>query len=213
MNFVSADDLYTSVSYGGVLLNKVVSQLAEMYEAEKAKAATKLDDTNLIEQANKKKPLMRKEAQGNVRVAGVENLLIRLAKCCSPVPGDEIIGFITKGRGLTVHRKDCTNIVNLPEAERGRLMEVEWNIDNAGETYDAEIYIQSTDRKGLFSDISRRCVDMDVNISGVNLRTNSDNTVTILMTLSIANTNQMERVLRTLRQIESVTEVYRARVQ
>ncbi|MDR2156778.1 MAG: bifunctional (p)ppGpp synthetase/guanosine-3',5'-bis(diphosphate) 3'-pyrophosphohydrolase [Clostridiales Family XIII bacterium] len=210
LNFASVDDLYTSVSYGGVLLSKVFGQLQELYEAEKEKNA-KPEDAELIEQVNKKKPVSRRDRQGGLRVSGVDNLLIRTAKCCSPVPGDEIIGFITKGRGLTVHRRDCTNITNLPETERGRLMEVEWNTDDGDGTYDAEIHIQGTDRKGLFSDISRRCVDMDVNISGANLRTNNDGTVTILMMLSIANTNQMEKVLRTLRQIDSVTDVYRAR--
>ncbi|MDR1028711.1 MAG: bifunctional (p)ppGpp synthetase/guanosine-3',5'-bis(diphosphate) 3'-pyrophosphohydrolase [Clostridiales Family XIII bacterium] len=210
MNFASVDDMYTSISYGGVLLSKVVGRLLDLYETETEKDA-KRDDAALIDRTNKRNATVRKTPPGDVRVAGVDNLLIRLAKCCSPVPGDEIIGFITKGRGLTVHRKDCSNIAGLPEAERGRLMEVEWNAGDREGSYDAEIYIRSDDRKGLFSDISRRCVDMDVNISGVNLRTNSDSTVTILMTLSIANTNQMEKVLRMLRQIESVTEVYRAR--
>ncbi|MDR1953932.1 MAG: bifunctional (p)ppGpp synthetase/guanosine-3',5'-bis(diphosphate) 3'-pyrophosphohydrolase [Clostridiales Family XIII bacterium] len=209
MNFASVEDLYMSISYGGVLISKVVGRLQDLYDVEKDKEI-KPGDEELIEKANKKKTVS-KGPQGDVRVAGVDNLLIHLGKCCSPVPGDEIIGFTTKGRGLTVHRKDCTNIVNLPESERGRLIEVEWNISDKEGTYDAEIYIQSSDRKGLFSDISRRCVDMDVNISGVNLRTNTDDTVTILMTLSIANTSQMEKVLRTLRQIESVTDVYRAR--
>jgi GTP pyrophosphokinase len=143
----------------------------------------------------------------------VDNLLIRLAKCCSPVPGDNIIGFITKGNGLSVHRRDCTNIVHMPDAERARLMEVSWDRpekENGG-TYNADIHIIAEDRKGLFSDISRKCLDLDVNIAGVNLRTDGDvGSASILLTLSIKDTTQMERVLRTLRLVESVTDVFRA---
>jgi GTP pyrophosphokinase len=214
MNFGSAEELYTSASYGGAIVSKIIAQLLVYYEAEQSKES-KPDDEELIARTNKKKEQSRPrvEGKGDVVVEGVDNLLIRLAKCCSPVPGDEIVGFITKGRGISVHRTDCTNIRGLPEQEKGRLMTVSWDISDKGGIYNADIFIQAGDRKGLFSDISRACLDMDVNIAGVNLKTNNDGTANILLTLSISNTGQMEKILRNLRQIESVMDVYRARTQ
>jgi GTP pyrophosphokinase len=214
MNYANADDLYSAVSHGGVPVSKLIAQMKEYYDEEIADKE-KDEDAALIEKANKKRRKAPENLrQGAVYVEGVDNLLIRLARCCSPVPGDDIVGFITKGRGLTVHRSDCTNIVNLPEQEKARLMEVHWNTaekTGAG-IYNADLYVEAVDRKGLFSDISRKCVDMDVNIAGVNLKTdNDDGTAQILLTLSIKDTTQMEKILRTLRQIESVTDVYRAR--
>jgi GTP pyrophosphokinase len=140
----------------------------------------------------------------------VENPLVHLARCCGPLPGDEIIGFVTKGNGVSVHRRDCPNILSVKDSEKGRLLEVEWNDRSVRGAYDADFSIVAEDRKGLFSDISRRCADMDVNISGAKLSTEADGTARILLTLSISGKQQMEKVLRSLRQIESVTEVYRA---
>lgn len=209
MNFASAEDLYTAVSYGGVLVSKVIQHLQAYYDEEK-KVAKGMEDEALLEKASKKSAPARRN-EGDVRVAGMDDLLTRLARCCAPVPGDEIIGYVTKGKGVAIHRTDCTNIVHLPESERDRLQSASWNTDVGDGTFNADIIIQSDDRKGLFSDISRKCVDMDVNISGVNLRVNVDGTVTIHMTLSIMGVGQIEKVLRTLGQIESVSEVYRAR--
>jgi len=148
-----------------------------------------------------------------VIVEGMSGMMVRLARCCSPVPGDAIVGFITKGRGVSVHRKDCPNMrgVTESESERGRLLRVEWDTTKDFGMFDAEFSILADDRKGLFSDISRACVEMDVNISGVNLKTNTDGTVSITMTLSVGSVDEMQKVVRVLSQVESVREVYRAR--
>ena len=140
----------------------------------------------------------------------MDDLLVRYAKCCNPVPGDEIVGFITKGRGISVHRKDCINILSLPESERQRFIEVKWNQNKGDLAFDADINILAEDRKGLFSDLSRACEDMDVNISGVNMKSAKDKIVNITMTLSISNTTQMERVLRQLHTVPGVADVYRS---
>ena len=144
-------------------------------------------------------------------VKGADNLMIRVARCCNPVPGDEIIGFITKGRGIAVHRRDCSNIISLPEADKARFIDVEWEDPKEGKSYNADICIISADRKGIFSDISRACEDMDVHISGVNAKSGKDGTTNITLTLSISGTQQMQRVLRTLRNVQGVSNVYRAR--
>ncbi len=217
LKYPASEDMYTALSYGGVPVSKIIGQLVSFYEEEHKEDLEKhnksvSDEIAEAEKAHKskEKKTRRSSELSNVSVKGVENLLVRLSKCCSPVPGDEIIGFITKGRGVSVHRTDCPNITGLPEEEKGRLIEVEWDIKTSDITYNADIFMKAADRRGLFSDISRVCLDMDVNIHGVNLKTNNDGTVDITMTLQIGNTEQMQSALRKLRAIEGVTDIYRS---
>ncbi|QHI73682.1 RelA/SpoT family protein [Aminipila terrae] len=210
-NLTSHDDLYTQVSYGGAFLGRVAINLISYFHEEKQEELKKSENdiTNITVNEKKKKQNKDKNQTG-VSVKGVDNLLIRFSKCCNPVPGDEIVGFITKGRGISVHRKDCVNILTMPEVERSRFIEVEWDANEDSKSYNADICILSEDRKGLFSDLSRICEDMDVHITGVNAKSAKDQIINITMTLSISNTNQMEKVLRSLRNVPGVADVYRA---
>lgn len=206
-NLASADDLYTAIGAGGVLLSKVVTALLSYYHDDKQSELRRKEKSEQAEETKKK--VKRKEQTG-VTVKGVDNLLIRFSKCCNPVPGDEIIGFITKGRGISVHRKDCINVITLPEDEKQRFIDVEWDKQKENMSYDTDISILAEDRKGLFSDLSRVCEDMDVHIAGVNAKSAKDGVVNITMTLSISNTGQIEKVLRSLRSVQGVVDVYRA---
>lgn len=206
-NLASADDLYTAIGAGGVLLSKVVNALLSYYHDDKQSELRRKEKSEQAEETKKK--VKRKEQTG-VTVKGVDNLLIRFSKCCNPVPGDEIIGFITKGRGISVHRKDCINVITLPEDEKQRFIDVEWDKQKENMSYDTDISILAEDRKGLFSDLSRVCEDMDVHIAGVNAKSAKDGVVNITMTLSISNTGQIEKVLRSLRSVQGVVDVYRA---
>lgn len=206
LNIASSDDLYSSISYGGVLLSKLAIMLIGFYHEEKQLELKKKDEEFAVDERKKE----RISAHTGVTVEGMTDLLIRFAKCCNPVPGDEIIGFITKGRGISVHRKDCINILSLPEKEKQRFIEVEWDLEKSGVSYNADIHILAEDRKGLFSDISRVCEDMDVHIAGVNAKSNKENIANITMTLSLSNTSQLEKVLKQLRVVQGVADVYRA---
>ena len=208
-NFSTVNELYSALSYGGAIVSKVIAKLVEMYQEEYDKKAMPGHEEQIITTAKPKKP--RREERGETRILadGMEGMLVRLSKCCSPVPGDEIIGFITKGKGVSVHRTDCHNIKNLKESDKARLINVEWDSARDLGSYNADISIIANDRKGLFSDISKACLDLDVNIAGVNLKTNSDYTVSIAMTLTISSASEMNKILRTLRGIQSVLEVYR----
>lgn len=206
-NLASADDLYTAIGSGGVLLSKVVTLLLSYYHDDKQ---AELRSKEKKEQSEEGKKKAKKKEQTGVSVKGVDNLLIRFSKCCNPVPGDEIIGFITKGRGISVHRKDCINVLSLPEEERQRFIDVEWDKQKDNMSYDTDINIMAEDRKGLFSDLSRVCEDMDVHIAGVNAKSARDGIINITMTLSISNTGQIEKILRSLRNVQGVADVYRA---
>ena len=137
--------------------------------------------------------------------------MVRLSRCCNPVPGDDIIGFITKGRGISVHRRDCTNITSLPEEEKQRMIEVEWEDLKEGKSYNTDVLIRAVDRKRLLSDISKVCDDLDIDISGVNAKSNKDGQANITLTLSISSTQEMQKVLRSIRNVEGVLNVYRAK--
>ena len=125
------------------------------------------------------------------------------------MPGDDIIGFITKGRGVSVHRSDCTNITSLPDEEKARFIQVEWDIEKAGRSFETDIIITAEDRKGLFSDISKSCEDMNVNIIGVVGKSNTDNTATISLTIQISNVNQIAQLMRRLTSLRGVIDVHR----
>ncbi|MBR5980945.1 MAG: (p)ppGpp synthetase, partial [Firmicutes bacterium] len=167
------------------------------------------EEAKKLAQALKKEK--RAERTRGVSVKGVSDLMIHFAKCCSPVPGDAIVGYTTKGRGVSIHRMDCTNIRALPEVEKLRLIDVSWDDDDSGQNFDADITIVAEDRKGLFSDVSKVCVDMDININGLTLKKDKENICTMDLTLSIANTGDIVKVMARMKQVKSVLEVYRTR--
>ena len=167
------------------------------------------EEAKKLAQALKKEK--RPERTRGVSVKGVSNLMIHFAKCCSPVPGDDIVGYTTKGRGVSIHRTDCTNIRALPEAEKLRLIDVSWDDAESGQDFDAAISLITEDRKGLFSDVSKVCLDMDIDISGLNAKKDKDGTCTMDLTLSLANTDDIVKVMSRMKQIKGVLDVFRTR--
>ena len=204
--FANSEDLYSSIGYGGTIMAKVLELMLKYYEEEKANEQKKNEIKNFVSKSKDNK----KNASG-VSVRGVDNLLIRFANCCNPVPGDIIIGYISKGNGLAVHRADCSNIRALPPEERVRLLEVEWDINKTHSSFEADLTLIADDRKGLFADISRVCDDMDVPITGVMGNVQTDNTVTFTLAVQISNVNQIALLIRRLRSIENMSEVFRGK--
>ncbi|MEE0742445.1 MAG: bifunctional (p)ppGpp synthetase/guanosine-3',5'-bis(diphosphate) 3'-pyrophosphohydrolase [Emergencia sp.] len=214
LNIATMDEVFTQISKGGTILSRYANLLIGYHTEEKRLEQKKEEEKQkrLLENDARKEKLQRDQQENpGIIVKGADNLMIRVSRCCNPVPGDEIVGFITKGRGISVHRKNCSNITSLPEEEKARFIDVEWEDLKIGKSYNADICIISVDRKGLFSDISRACEDLDVHISGVNAKSGKDGLVNITLTLSLAGTQQMQKVQRTLRNVSGVTNVYRAR--
>lgn len=210
LKFPNVEDLYSSLGYGGTMLSKVLDLLVKFYDEEKQAELKKLKEIKNYEHKPSKK---KSENTGGISIKGVDNLLIRLAKCCNPVPGDNIVGFITKGRGVSVHRADCPNITSLPEEERARFIDVEWDIDKQQATFETEVAIVGEDRKGLFSDLSKICEDMDVHITGVMGKSNNDNTASITLTVQISNVNQISQLISRFKSLMGVIDVYRGSAQ
>ncbi|MBR1989002.1 MAG: bifunctional (p)ppGpp synthetase/guanosine-3',5'-bis(diphosphate) 3'-pyrophosphohydrolase [Firmicutes bacterium] len=218
MNFANEEEAFTQLANGGTLMSKFCNLLFSYY-AEDNKTDIKSNEEVMEEikaaearkaKAEKQKRIKDKDRPGII-VKGADNLMIKLAKCCNPVPGDDIVGFITKGRGISVHRCDCSNITSLPEAEKARFIEVEWEDMKMGKSYNADIVIVGQDRKGILSVISKVCDDMDINIAGVNGKADKEGNLNLLITLEIASTQEMQKVLRNLRNIEGIEHVYRAK--
>lgn len=207
------DETYTQIGKGGTTMSKFVNLLLSYYTEDKHLEQKKEEEKQkkLLDGEVKKEKIRKNQENPGIIVKGADNLMIRVSRCCNPVPGDDIVGFITKGRGISVHRKDCSNITSLPDEERARFIEVEWEDLKVGKSYNADICIIGVDRKGIFTDISKACEDLDVHISGVNAKSGRDGMATITLTLSISNTQQMQKVLRTLRNVPDVSNVYRAR--
>lgn len=216
LGYKSTDELYNQLSNGGTLQSKFTNLLlkydTETHELEKEKEQSLLENLHEISEKSQKRALHnkhKKEDNSGVIVEGVDNLMIRIARCCNPVPGDDIVGFITKGRGISVHRKDCDNMKSLSPQEKARFIDVKWDKDTVDKSFDSEITIVAKDQKSMLSSISKICEDMEVNISGLNARADKDETVKINLTLSIKDKNQMEKICRSLKGIPGILEAYR----
>ncbi len=216
MNFANAEEAYAQLANGGTIVSRFANLLLGYY-ADETNSEIKSNEAIMAEikaaetRKARQEKLSRSMDNPGIIVKGADNLMIKLARCCNPVPGDAIVGFITKGRGISVHRCDCSNITALPEAEKQRFIEVEWEDLKLGKSYNADICIIGNDRKGMLSDISRVCEDMEIHLSGVNAKSGKDGSMTMTISLSISSTQEMQKVLRTLRNIAGVTNVYRAK--
>ena len=220
MGFKNTDEMYAALSNGGNVLTRVFNLLSgylkaqqEAQEAEKEK--TLLENLREMSERTEKRlqnQNKKREEKSGVIVEGLDNLMIRIAHCCSPVPGDEIIGYITKGRGITVHRCDCDNLKSLSDEEKDRFIPVKWNVeDDESSTYSTELCVIAKDQKSMISSISKICDDMEVHIDGLNARAERDETVRITLTLGIKDKSQVEKICRSLKGVPGILEAYRAK--
>lgn len=216
MNFATLDEAYKQLAQGGSLISRFAKIIFEQYDQDQQREQEKkrAKEEALLKAAAKSDVRKKKKHQdAGIIVKGMDGLMVRVAHCCNPVPGDDIIGFITKGRGVSVHRKDCPNITSMPESERARFIDVEWKKDEPeDQMYQAAITVVFTDRKGMFSDVSRVCDEMDVNIESVNGRVDKDGRMRLMLSLSIRDINQVEQIMSKMRKIPDVISTYRSGV-
>lgn len=204
------DAVLAAIGHGALKEGQVVNRLAELYERDHKEELTNEEVMASIAEASASKPAQMKSKNGIV-VKGIADLSVRFSKCCSPVPGDEIVGFVTRGRGISIHRTDCINIVSLPESESVRLIDAEWQTgdDQKKERYIAELKIFANDRKGLLVDVSKAFTEKNIGIISLNTRTNKQGQATMQVSFEVSGREELARMIDKLSGIESVIDIVR----
>ncbi|EOT30622.1 RelA/SpoT family protein [Enterococcus saccharolyticus] len=211
-NYHTEDDLFAAVGYGEVSPTTLANRLTEEERREQQIEKDKQRMQEIMNQPAKKEPeKMKIRHEGGVVIQGVENLLIRMSRCCNPVPGDAIVGYITKGRGISIHRADCPNVTNAPEYEN-RLIEVEWE-DTASnqKEYAADLEIHGYDRSGLLNDVLQVISSQSKKLLGVTARSDKDKQATIRLSVSIQNLSHLQTITDKLKQVPDVYSVHRVK--
>ena len=208
--FKDWNSLLASVGHGGLKEGQVVNKLVEENEKRKKAEVTDNDVLEGIVQHEAKNKDKYKKTRGGIVVKGIHDVAVRFSKCCNPVPGDEIVGFVTRGRGVTIHRTDCVNVLNFPENERERLIEAEWEqVDSSADKYSTEINIFAGNRTGLIVDISRIFTEANIDVKFMNSRVNKKGIATINLGFDIHGKDELNRLVEKLRNIEGVTDIAR----
>ena len=203
------DAVLAAIGHGGLKEGQIVNKLLEEYEKKNPKV---LSDEEIIESANENKEKIINRTKGGIVVKGIHDVAVRFSKCCSPVPGDEIVGFVTRGRGVSIHRTDCINVMNLPEIERARVIEAEWmaGYNNGGDNkYAAEIKIYANNRTGILADLSKITTERKIDVTNMNVRTSKQGLATITMGFEISSVEELNRLIDKMRNVESIIDIER----
>ena len=190
---------------------QIVNRLAEEYSKDHRKELTDESVLEKVAEAAKNKVHITRSKSGIV-VKGIDDMAVRFSRCCNPVPGDEIIGFVTRGSGVYIHRKDCVNVMNMNEADRQRIIEAEWQVTpdkEENELYDTELVIYAYDRIGVLLDLTRVFTESGITINNVNSRTSKQGIATITIGFAIRSVEALHVLTAKLRQVESVKDIQR----
>ncbi len=206
------DAVLAAIGHGGLKEGQVINRMQELYDKDHPKILSNEEVLESVAENNQNKPVLMRP-QSSIVVKGIHDVAVRFSKCCSPVPGDEIVGFVTRGRGVSIHRTDCINVINLPEIERARLIDAEWQKgaeEDKGQ-FLAEITIYANNRNGLLADITRIMTEKNIDINALNTRTNKQGIATLSMAFSISGREELKSVVEKLRAVDSVIDIERTR--
>ena len=205
------DSILASLGHGGLKEGQIINKMVE----ERNRIAKKeFNDSAILESIGdgSDKEVIVKNSKSGITVKGIDDLAVRFSKCCNPVPGDEIVGFITRGRGISIHRTDCINIMNLPSDDRIRIIPAEWQEfedSKLAEKYQTELQIFAHNRTGLFMDITKIYSENDISITSINVRTNKNDISTINLVFDIKGREELNSLIGKLRQVSGVIDIER----
>lgn len=207
--FKDFDAVYAAIGHGGLKEGQIVNRMVERYEMDHRRNITDEEALANMDESSKKNVFHKNE--GGIIVKGITDVSVHFSKCCNPLPGDEIIGFVTRGRGISIHRTDCINVMNMLETDRVRLIEAEWEkgSENAQKEYLADINIFANNRNGLLVDVSRVFTEENIGIISVNCRINKQNIATIYVSFNIHSTMELDSIIQKLRSIQGVLDIER----
>lgn len=203
------DSVLAAIGHGGLKEGQVFNKLVEAYDKENKKNLT---DEQVLEAASEtREKLHIAKSKSGIVVKGIHDVAVRFSKCCNPIPGDEIVGFVTRGRGITIHRTDCVNVLNMSETDRTRLIEAEWQQPDTKEKekYMAEIQVYANNRTGLLVDLSKIFTERKIDLRSINSRTSKQEKATISMSFEIGSKEELRSLIEKIRQVESVIDVER----
>ena len=202
------DSVLAAIGHGGLKEGQVFNKLAEAYDKENKKNLT---DEQVLEAAQEAPERIHvAKGKSGIVVKGIHDVAVRFSKCCNPIPGDEIVGFVTRGRGITIHRTDCVNVMNMSEIDRSRLIEAEWQRDSkTAEQYMAEINVYANNRTGLLVDITKIFTERKIDVRSINSRTSKQEKATISMNFNVSSKEELNALIAKIRQIDSVIDVER----
>ena len=208
--FKDWESVLAAIGHGALKEGQIVNKMRELYEKDHAKELTDEEVLKAVEEnaAAAKQMLPKAKSQSGIVVKGIHDVAVRFSKCCAPVPGDEIVGFVTRGRGVSIHRTDCVNIINLQEIERVRLIDAEWQEDGDG-TYLADIVIYAQNRNGLLADVSKALTEKNIDIISMNTKVNKQGVATLATAFNISGRDELNRIIDKLRNIDSVLDIER----
>ena len=198
-----------ALGHGGLKEGQIINKLLELYNKDHKAELT--DEKVLEATGDHKEKLHVAKSKGGIVVKGIHDVAVRFSKCCNPIPGDEIVGYVTRGRGVTIHRTDCINVINMPLEDRNRLIDAEWQApeNEAGERYIAELNVYAYNRTGLIVDISKIFTERKIDISSLNTRTSKQGMATINIAFEVGSKEELNSLIEKIRQIESVKDIER----
>ena len=201
-----------AIVHGGLKEGQVINKLQYEYEKKHPKHTTDKDILAAVNNSSSQSETASVKSKSGIVVAGIDDVSVRFSKCCSPVPGDEIIGFVTRGRGVSIHRTDCINMMNLPEQDRQRIIEAEWQVTTEGkpdELYDTEIIIYAYDRMGVLFDITKIFTENKIDVRFMNSKTSKQGIATINVGFAIRGVDALSEVVKKLRNVEGIKDIQR----
>ena len=205
-HFTNIDDFLAAIGYGGVSLSRIIPRIKEDYlRIYRTSEEEKLDKTLI-------RPKKERKAQSGVIVEGLDGCLVKFARCCNPLPGDEIVGFITRGFGVSIHKRDCVNVVNSinEEEQKARWVRAEWADNVRGSVFKSTLEIYAADRSDLLADVSIAIANMRIPLHSLSAREAKDHHVVIQITLGITHLEQLNNIISTFQRISGVISVERA---
>lgn len=209
--FKDWDSVCAAVGHGGLKEGQVINK---MLSEDRKRQKKEITDEQILAKTQGEPSVDKgtvEKSKGGIVVQGVNDVSVRFSKCCNPVPGDEIVGFITRGRGISIHRTDCANVLNMSELDRSRLIEAEWQVseEETNQTYTTEINIYADNRKGLLADVSKIFLELDIDIITINVSNNKKGRATLSMSFDITGVSQLNRIISKIRSVGGVIDIER----
>lgn len=207
------DSALAAIGHGGLKEGQILNKLLDAYKKDNAELITDEKVLQVVKET-KEKVSVAEKGKGGIVVKGIHDVTVRFSRCCSPIPGDEIVGFVTRGRGVSIHRTDCVNIINMSEMERDRLIDAEWQLPESNsdaQSYAAEINVYAHNRTGLLVDISQIFTERKIDMTSLNSRTSKQGTATLDISFEVKSVEELNHLIEKIRQVESVMDIERTR--